>query len=147
MTPLAFHGLQVAALIVTPLACRGPAVLARPLGQNGLSPQRRARLARYAASPARADDMFTRCAPRVQHRMLRHLRAQCRLEACLAFAPLAAAAVLVIALVLWGTPRGLWGAPYLAAILGLCAARAVGHWMFLQDVYLRAHSECGRLVP
>lgn len=147
MTPLAFHGLQVAALIATPLALRGAAHLARPRGQNKLSPRRRARLARYATSPVRADDAFTRCAPRAQRRMLRYLQAQRRVEACLALVPLTAAVVLALVLVLVGTPRGLWSAPYLAVVLALSGARAVGRWMSLQDVYLRARSECGGLAP
>lgn len=144
MTPLVLHGLQVAALIATPLASRGAALLARPRGQNRLSPQRRARLALYAGSPARADDMFTRCSPRAQQRALRHLRAQCHLEVYLALVPLTAAATLVVALVLWGTPRGLWSTPYLAAILGLSGARAAQRWMTLQDLYLRARGEVAR---
>lgn len=147
MTPLAFHGLQVAALIATPLALRGAAILTRPRGQNGLSPLRRARLDRYATSPARADDAFTRCAPRAQRRMLRYLQAQLRATACLVLAPLAAAAGLVLVLVFGGAPRGLWSAPYLAAVLALSGVQAAGRWTTLQDVYLRACSEYEHSVP
>lgn len=147
MTPLIFHGLQVAALIAVPLSLRGVAILVRPHGQNRLSPQRRAHLARYAASPARTDDTFTRRAPRAQQRMLGHLQAQRRLNSCLALLPLTTATALIVALALGGTPRGLWSAPYLALLLALAGARAARRWMSLQDVYLRARSEYDRLAP
>lgn len=147
MTPLIFHGLQVAALIAVPLSLRGAAIIVRPHGRNRLSPQRRAHLARYAASPARTDDTFTRHAPRAQQRMLGHLQAQRRLDAYLALLPLTAAAALIMALTLGGTPRGLWSAPYLALLLVLAGAQAARRWMSLQDVYLRACSEYDRLAP
>lgn len=88
--------------------------------------------------------MFTRCSPRVQQRALGYLRAQRHLEAYLALVPLTAAVALVVALVLWGTPRGLWSAPYLAAILGLSGVRAAQRWMISQDLYLRARGEVAR---
>lgn len=141
MTPLTIHGLQVVALLALPLAIRATWALLRPRGHNRLSPQRRARLARYAASPARADDTFTRPAPRTQQRMLRHLQAQRRIVLYLTLILLATAAILTVALAAVGTPRGLWSAPYLVLIFVLAAARAFMRWMSVQDVYMRALSE------
>ncbi|MDT0120718.1 hypothetical protein [Kocuria sp. PD6] len=76
--------------------------------------------------------------------MLRHLRGQRRVEAYMALVPLTAAAILALALVLLGAPRGLWSAPYLAVVLALSGARAAGRWMALQDLYLRARGEVAR---